>query len=58
MIDKIKMNELSIDYYSNSQQVVINKINEMVEAMNQMRNDIDELMSVWKVTNDEYFSNW
>jgi Txe/YoeB family toxin of Txe-Axe toxin-antitoxin module len=40
MIDEIK----HVDYYSNSEQILVKKINEIIEIINKMRNDIDELM--------------
>jgi hypothetical protein len=41
VIDEIK----HVDYYSNSEQILVKKINEVVEVINKMRNDIDELMN-------------
>lgn len=41
MIDEIK----HVDYYSNSEQILVKKINEIIEIINKMRNDIDGLMS-------------
>jgi hypothetical protein len=47
MTDKIEHEE----FYFGSDKIFLRKINEMVEAMNQMRLDIDELM------NDLFYRN-